>query len=87
MAGPPPEDLSRDKLLATLRRDADGRPVLGDYTLLRRIGVGGMGAVYYGLHPRLKREVAIKILPFHLVDQEPELVKRFLAEARMAASR
>ena len=60
--------------------------MLGDYTLLRRIGVGGMGAVYYGLHPRLKRDVAIKILPFHLVDQEPELVKRFLAEARMAAS-
>ncbi len=82
----PPEDLSGDKLLATLKKDADGRPVLGDYTLLRRIGVGGMGAVYYGVHPRLKREVAIKILPFHLVDQEPALVKRFLAEARMAAA-
>jgi formylglycine-generating enzyme required for sulfatase activity/tetratricopeptide (TPR) repeat protein len=81
-----PEDLSGDKLLATLKRDEEGRPVLGDYALLRKLGVGGMGAVYYGIHPRLKREVAIKILPFHLVEQEPDIVKRFLAEARMAAS-
>ncbi len=82
----PAEDLSRDKLLADLPRDADGRPLLGGIPILRRIGKGGMGAVYYGLHPRLRVEVAVKILPFHLIEQDAKLVDRFISEARMAAS-
>jgi len=35
----------------------------GDYTLIRKLGVGGMGEVFLARHRHLKRQVAIKILP------------------------
>jgi serine/threonine protein kinase len=37
--------------------------VLGQYQVVAKIGQGGMGAVYRALHPLLKKEVAVKILP------------------------
>ncbi len=80
------EDLSQDRLLSSLKRDEFGHPVLGGIPLICRIGKGGMGAVYYGIHPRLRVEVAVKILPFHLLEQDPRLADRFVTEARLAAS-
>ncbi len=85
-ASRPQEDLSGDRLLAILPRDGQGRPVLGRIPLICRIGRGGMGAVYYAIHPRLAVEVAVKILPFTLVEQDPRLVDRFHSEGRMAAA-
>ncbi len=82
----PPEDLSKDPLLMLLPRDAEGRPMAGRIPILCRIGKGGMGAVYYAVHPRLNVEVAVKVLPPHLLDQEPKLADRFVTEARVAAA-
>jgi len=60
-----------------------GAPIqLGDYQLLEKLGEGGMGAVYKALHTKLKRTVAIKILPKDRLWDE-HAVARF--EREMAA--
>src|SRR5436189_3682746 len=37
--------------------------ILGGYTILDKIGAGGMGQVFKAEHRRMKRAVAIKTLP------------------------
>jgi serine/threonine-protein kinase len=51
--------------------------------LLRRLGVGGMGAVYEAEHGESGQHVAVKILHPEFVG-EPEVQERFLAEAKVA---
>ncbi len=55
--------------------------MLGEYQVGALMGVGGMGAVYEGLHPLIGKRVAVKVLLPHL-SADQELVNRFLAEAR-----
>lgn len=50
-----------------------------------RLGRGGMAEVYLGRHSTLNRPVAIKLLHAHLIE-EPELQRRFMAEAQAVAS-
>src|SRR5208282_1685667 len=40
--------------------------ILGNYTILDKIGAGGMGQVFKAEHRRMKRIVAIKMLPRNL---------------------
>jgi eukaryotic-like serine/threonine-protein kinase len=58
---------------------------LGDYELMERIGVGGMGEVYKARQFSLDRMVAVKILPASEVGNQ-DYVTRFLLEAKGAAS-
>jgi serine/threonine protein kinase/Tol biopolymer transport system component len=58
---------------------------LGSYEILDLIGEGGMGEVYRAFDSRLKRAVAIKILPDAMAD-EPERISRFEREAEVLAS-
>ena len=54
---------------------------LGAYEILTLIGSGGMGEVDYARDPRLRRDVAIKVLPSPLAD-DPPARERFEREAR-----
>jgi eukaryotic-like serine/threonine-protein kinase len=58
---------------------------LGPYDILSQLGAGGMGEVYRGRDSKLKREVAIKVLPEAFV-LDAERVARFQREAQVLAS-
>ena len=73
-----------EQLEATQSTEA-GIRALGPYLLLAQIGEGGMGTVYRARDPRLRREVAIKVLS-PAVAAQPDLVARFEREARAVAA-
>jgi serine/threonine protein kinase len=56
---------------------------LGPYEILAPIGAGGMGEVYRARDERLKREVAIKVLP-PSYSQDADRLRRFEQEAQAA---
>lgn len=58
---------------------------LGDYTLLREIGRGGMGIVYEAHQDTLSRSVALKVLPL-AASLDPTKLKRFRIETQAAAT-
>ncbi|MFB1484071.1 protein kinase [Corallococcus sp. RDP092CA] len=53
----------------------------GRFRIVRELGRGGMGTVFLAEHALIQKRVAIKVLHAHLA-QAPELVARFLSEAR-----
>ena len=55
---------------------------VGSFEILGLIGIGGMGEVYRARDPKLKRDVAIKILP-EAFAAEPERISRFEREAEL----
>jgi serine/threonine protein kinase/Tol biopolymer transport system component len=59
--------------------------LLGPYTIVAPLGAGGMGEVYRAMDTRLKRQVAIKVLPSMLA-ADPERLGRFQREAEVLAS-
>src|SRR5882672_9215929 len=58
--------------------------VLGNYLLLEKIGQGGMGAVFKAEHRRMKRIVALKMLPPNML-KNPAAAARFQREVEAAA--
>jgi serine/threonine protein kinase len=62
----------------------EGDLVDGKYRIERVIGEGGMGRVYAAHHEVLDQRVAIKLL-FAEVAERPNVVERFLREAKAAA--
>src|SRR5438046_5559624 len=58
---------------------------LGPFEILAPLGAGGMGEVYRARDTRLKREVAIKILP-EAVAHDHDRLARFQREAELLAT-
>jgi serine/threonine protein kinase/Tol biopolymer transport system component len=58
---------------------------IGDYEIQSLLGAGGMGEVYRARDLRLRREVAVKVLPA-VVSSDPERLRRFEQEAMAAAA-
>ena len=59
--------------------------MFGAYRVEGLLGVGGMGQVYRATDTKLRREVALKILPDELAT-DPERLSRFEREAQALAA-
>lgn len=62
--------------------DLVGRQIFGQYNIVRKLGEGGMGAVYQARQETIDQNIAIKVL---LKDaaRSPEIVQRFHREAKV----
>src|SRR5215468_3219568 len=58
---------------------------VGQYAILSLLGRGGMGEVYRARDPKLKRDIAIKVLP-EATAADPERRARFEREAQSIAA-
>jgi len=58
---------------------------LAHYTILNKIGEGGMGEVYLAQDTKLDRKVALKLLP-EAVASNQERMRRFVQEAKSASA-
>ncbi len=69
------------------RLNGDSVPLgtLGDYTLQREIGRGGMGVVYAAWENSMNRQVALKVLPSG-VAADSKTLTRFVREAQVAGN-
>jgi serine/threonine protein kinase len=70
---------------ATLNMGLSAGTRLGSYEIIAALGAGGMGEVYRAIDARLKREVALKVLPTPLA-RDVERLARFQREAEVLAS-
>ncbi len=67
--------------LSTPPEIATGTLIGNRYEVIRRLGEGGMGAVYEAEHTAIQRRVAVKVLHPEF-GRNPSVVERFLQEAR-----
>jgi serine/threonine protein kinase len=58
---------------------------LGPYRVVAQLGKGGMATVFKAFQPSMDRYVALKVLPRHLAEEDPQFSLRFQQEARVLA--
>jgi eukaryotic-like serine/threonine-protein kinase len=79
-----PEDGARLVKLSVGPDPFIGRELDGRFTVIEKLGEGGMGAVYRAHQHSVDREVAIKVLHANLVS-DTDTIKRFLREAKLTS--
>jgi len=62
-------------------QDLEPGEIVGEYRIEAKIGQGGFGSVFKAAHPLIGKLVAIKVLSQRF-SVDPEMVSRFVAEAR-----
>ena len=77
--------VQRDNIEKKLQEHQDGGKKLLHYKLIRKLGEGGMGAVYLADDTELNRKVAVKVLP-KKSGANAEFLNRFRREAEAAAA-
>jgi len=80
----PADDLAAAAVAAREHRSLIGQRV-SHYEVISLLGAGGMGEVYRARDTRLKREVALKVLPDSFAS-DPERMARFQREAEVLAA-
>lgn len=71
-------------LRSTASADVVGSVIADRYHILKKLGEGGMGAVYLGEHVKMGRKSAIKIMAQSMAN-DPDAIARFNREAANAA--
>ncbi|MBL9016536.1 MAG: serine/threonine protein kinase [Myxococcales bacterium] len=61
-----------------------GSTLAGRYHVIKKLGEGGMGAVYLATHNLLEKQVALKVLHGEFARKQ-DLVERFMQEAKAAS--
>ncbi|MEZ4370257.1 MAG: serine/threonine-protein kinase [Polyangiaceae bacterium] len=75
------ETLLPDAAFAGVDPDLTAGTTVGEYEIEKKLGEGGFGSVYAGVHPLIGKRVAVKVLNREY-SSNPQMVSRFIAEAR-----
>jgi serine/threonine-protein kinase len=60
-----------------MNQELAANTLLSHYCILAKLGAGGMGEVYLAYDERLKRKVALKLLPAEFT-QDADRLRRFI---------
>lgn len=76
------------KVMANLTREVRSARRMGSYELVEKLGAGGMGEVWRGLHSLLRRPAAIKLVRQEVLEgaQRDKVLQRFEREAQATAA-
>ncbi|MBI2930562.1 MAG: protein kinase [Planctomycetes bacterium] len=79
-----PEQAARARAHLAKRKPVSASPMPSGFEVIRKLGSGGMGAVYLARQVSMDRQIALKILSPRLAG-DPAFIARFQKEARTAA--